>query len=197
MYFNPYILQQMMRGSGGGICIQQMPQVRQNPNAAYNKQTRVRNGGYLAIKVKNSNPTEARPYVILDALGLFQQQENIDFPNADVTVEGLSKDYPSVLRNLLSSRWVISKMNLQISAGAEAQFDRAIDIYQDDIGSNKPKLMQSINPSAGLNSYQQQENRIEVPVNLIYTSDKAMVSTIEPNSELIIRLFVDKNFELR
>jgi hypothetical protein len=53
-------------------------------------------------------------------------------------------------------------------------------------------LVKSINPSEGLNSQQQQANRVEIYERFAVKGTTALVFDIEPESEVILRLFIEE-----
>lgn len=147
---------------------------------------------YISLVIKNESLVTAS-VLLWDASSAYQRQNpGYIFP-AGVTITAPSKDYPTILRNMVQTTFYIDEFRFACTAGKEvSQFEHNLLIYQDTMRNGNVTLDKTIYPSEGLGSWQQQPNRVEVEQKGKIGYSTSMITDVEPETTLTIRFYIEQ-----
>lgn len=159
------------------------------------KQPKVRKGIDIIIRVTNNNPNDEN-VLLFDALGAYALQNNYTLPPGVVieyvNKQGIGSSSYAYLLNYIATGTVLYFQQLNLQVSNQLQYDRSIGIYEDTLRANNVSLYDTINPSAYLNSMQNQQNRVEIPYEYKINRASAWLYTQEANSTLTFRMFCEE-----
>lgn len=150
---------------------------------------KVKRRQFISLRVRNTAAVEL-DVVLFDALQTYQDNTGTVIA-PEITITGLTKPYEVLQRRFLGGKTLYFDQ-INIETDEVSQFDRPISIFEDDIATAGSRLVQSLYPSEGLNSTQDQANRVEVVQDFMISGESALVFKMEPESEVILRMFLSE-----
>jgi len=146
---------------------------------------------FMSFIIQNDS-TETLPFVLLDPRGLYQIQVNYN-QDPNINISAKPKGYEATQRRLLANeQWTLVALRLEVTSGKETQFDQTINVYQDRENADGVSLLETIYPAEGLNSYQQQANRVELQKTLNIDSRTALAGDIIGECTYTLRSYFSK-----
>jgi hypothetical protein len=156
------------------------------------KEPKTTEGIFIALQVTNNNPTNEE-VVLFDATGSYALKNGYNLPPG-VTIEcltyngGGSAGYQSLVNDIATGT-VLYFDAMSLEASNQAQFSIGLDMYADNPKTSGSTLFDTIYPSRGRNSMQQQLQIQDIAYSFKINRRSAMVYNQLANSIFQIRMF--------